>query len=280
MELSVIISTFNAASFLKKSLIGLAVQSFKDFEVIVADDGTGTETKHIIDAFHKEFKSIRHICHEDQGSRKSKIMNRAIEASKSKYLIFSDANCIPRKDFLQIHQQRREESFFLSGAHFKVSPLITQAIEDHHIINQTCFDLKWLKRLGLKFSLKNQLLSKNKIKANIFNALTPGKAAWNHHNVSCWKKDLLEVNGFDERINHRGGEDELFSRLQNNDIHGIKVNFNAICIHLNDPKMQVQPKEIALNSLIHEATRESNICWTQYGIHKERAIALKHDDYE
>lgn len=274
MELSVIISTYNAASFLKKALLGFAVQNFRNFEIIIADDGSGEETQHVIQAFQKEFKSIRHLWHKDQGFRKSEILNRAIDASKSDYLVFSDANCIPRKDFLQIHHERREETFFLSGSHFKVSPAITQAIEDEHVLNQRCFDLRWLKRSGLKFSLKNQLLSQNRIKANILNALAPGKADWNHHNVSCWKKDLMEVNGFDERMKHGGEEDELYARLLNNDIHGIKVHFNAICLHLNHPKVLAHPKELAYNSYIYKATRQNNTIWTYYGIHKERAIPI------
>lgn len=279
MELSVIISTQrDAASFLGKALIGYAAQSFRDFEIIIADDGYGPETQKIISHFQKEFKSVTHLGPDEHGTSKSEILNRAIQTSGSNYIVFTDANCIPRKDFLQVHNERREETFFLTGSQFKLPPMISQSIEDTHIRSQHCFDLGWLKQSGLRFSLKNQQLSKNRIKSNILNALTPGKATWNHHNVSCWKKDLLEVNGFDERMKAGGEEEELYARLLNNDIHGIKVHFNAICLHLNHPKALPHPKDLAMRAYLRKAAKRSNAIWTQYGIHKERAIPINVQD--
>ena len=44
-ELSIIISTYNAVDWLKKTLWGYAFQTFKDFEIIIADDGSDAQTK-------------------------------------------------------------------------------------------------------------------------------------------------------------------------------------------------------------------------------------------
>jgi glycosyltransferase involved in cell wall biosynthesis len=40
--ISVILSTYNAPKWLEKSLWGYAMQSDRDFEVVIADDGSGT----------------------------------------------------------------------------------------------------------------------------------------------------------------------------------------------------------------------------------------------
>ena len=51
MKISVIMSTYNAESWLEKVLIGFSCQTFTDFEVVVADDGSREPTKQLIDRF-------------------------------------------------------------------------------------------------------------------------------------------------------------------------------------------------------------------------------------
>ena len=48
-KISVIISTYNAEEWLKKVLWGFNCQIFKDFEVVVADDGSGPKTKQLLE---------------------------------------------------------------------------------------------------------------------------------------------------------------------------------------------------------------------------------------
>mgnify|MGYP001550389518 CR=1 FL=1 len=86
------------------------------------------------------------------------------------------------------------------------------------------------------------------------------------------------MNGFDERMKAGGEEEELYARLLNNDIHGIKVHFNAICLHLNHPKALPHPKDVAMRAYLRKAAKRSNAIWTQYGIHKERAIPINVQD--
>ena len=44
-SISVIISTYNKPHFLEKVLTGYCFQTFNDFEIIIADDGSSNETK-------------------------------------------------------------------------------------------------------------------------------------------------------------------------------------------------------------------------------------------
>ena len=53
-------------------------QTFKQFEIIIADDGSNEETKSVIDAYKP--LSIKHVWHEDKGSRKN--LNKAIFQKK------------------------------------------------------------------------------------------------------------------------------------------------------------------------------------------------------
>ena len=232
MELSVIISNSNHhENYLSKALTGLAMQEFKDFEVIVLGLSASNGILKLIQPFKKAFKSLTLLPNGNAHNRAT-LLNEAVSHSRADYLVFSEANCIPRKDFLKIHNERKEATFFLSGGHFKLTPNIYREISEKHIRSQDCFDRKWLKGLGLKNGLRNHFLSKNKIKSNILNAFLPGKASWNRHNTSCWKKDLLSIGGFNEYIGDQEVDQDICRRFYHHELHGIKVDFNAICLHL------------------------------------------------
>ena len=80
-KISVIISTYNAEEWLKKVLWGFNCQLFKDFEVVIADDGSGPKTKELLEELSaKVFYNIVHVWQEDDGFQKSRILNKAIEA--------------------------------------------------------------------------------------------------------------------------------------------------------------------------------------------------------
>ena len=75
-SISVIISTYNKPHFLEKVLTGYCFQTFNDFEIIIADDGSSNETKEMITKFEQFIpQKIYHVWHEDNGFRKCKILN-------------------------------------------------------------------------------------------------------------------------------------------------------------------------------------------------------------
>lgn len=268
-EISVIISTYNAVSWLKKTLTGYMVQDFQDFELVIADDGSSEETKNFLEEFQENTTiPIIHVWHEDEGFQKSKILNKAILACNSDYILMSDGDCIPRKDFVQTHFDNREEGYFLSGGYFKLPKDISQKISEDDIHTQRCFDNSWLKKHGLKSSIKNSKLTAGKTQAKIFNALTPTGATWNGHNASGWKKDILAVNGFDERMQYGGQDRELGERLVNLGIKSKQIRYSAVVVHLDHPRGYKTPESIAFNKNIRKQTREEKKTFTDFGIEK------------
>ena len=78
MRVAVILSTYNSPERLSLVLCGYSVQSDMDFEILIADDGSGPATRHAIDEARDALGlEIRHVWHEDDGFRKCAIMNRA-----------------------------------------------------------------------------------------------------------------------------------------------------------------------------------------------------------
>jgi len=99
MEASIIIPTFNRARILKKCLNALSNQTYRNFEVIVVDDGSIDDTKKIISEF--EGLKIKYIYqkHSQQGIAR----NKGIEKAKGKYIVFIGDDIVPEKNWLSEH---------------------------------------------------------------------------------------------------------------------------------------------------------------------------------
>ena len=228
MKLSVIISTYNAEEWLHKVLLGYAIQTLQDFEIIVADDGSTSKTKDVIAQFQDKFKNpILHVWHEDQGFRKCKILNKAIVQSSADYLLFTDGDCIPRNDFVANHIKQKEKGYFLSGGYFKLPMSISKAISDDDILSQKCFEVSWLIKQGLKLNFKITKLIHNSYFAVFMNWVTPTKRSWNSHNSSGFKSDILAINGFNELLDYGGEDSKMCERLFNNGLLSKQIRYSA-----------------------------------------------------
>ena len=267
--ISVIVSTYNSEEWLQKVLWGYETQTFRDFEVVIADDGSKQPTFDLIKSIQKEVNfPIKHIWQEDDGFQKSRILNKAIVACDADYILMSDGDCIPRKDFLEVHINKRKRGFFLSGGYFMLPMNISKIIQKDDILSGRCFNVKWLKSKGLKSSFKNNKLKAKGIFQELLNLVTPTKATWNGHNASGWKEDILAVNGFDERMQYGGQDRELGERLFNLGIKSKQIRYSAVCIHLDHKRGYKTPETIAKNKAIRKNTVENKITKTAFGIVK------------
>lgn len=269
-QISVIISTYNAEAWLEKVLWGYNRQSFKNFEVVIADDGSGPATKALIEKMSAVvFYPLVHVWQEDDGFQKSRILNKAIVKCSAPYIVMSDGDCIPRQDFLEVHHSNKEKGYFISGGYFMLPMDISKKITKEAIDAGYCFNVEWLTENGLKSSFKNNKLSASGWKARMFNAITPTNASWNGHNSSGWKADIEAVNGFDERMQYGGQDRELGERLFNYGIKSKQLRYSAVCVHLDHKRGYKTPESIAKNKAIRKNTRKSRAPWTPYGIVKK-----------
>ncbi|CAI8417170.1 glycosyltransferase family 2 protein [Flavobacteriaceae bacterium] len=269
IDTSIIISTYNSPKWLEKVLIGYNHQSYQFFEIVIADDGSGQETLDLIASIKsKVFYPIVHVWHEDNGFQKSQILNKAIQKCSTPYIIMSDGDCIPRQDFVACHVKHREEGFFLSGGYFMLPMSISKLISNEDIKTGRCFDLKWLKHQGLKRTFKNFKLTATGFLSWVLNTFTPTNASWNGHNASGWKKDIVSVNGFDERMQYGGQDRELGERLFNYGIKSKQLRYSAICVHLDHPRGYKTKASIDRNLEIRRIVKSEKRVWTASGIVK------------
>lgn len=270
MRISVIVSTYNAEEWLDKVLFGYALQTHPDYEVIVADDGSGPATQALIERYAAKFPvPLRHVWHEDQGYRRQEILNKAIPLADAPYILFTDGDCIPRKDFVAVHAQQAERGRFLSGGYCKLSMKLSKQICPDDIVTGRAFDLAWLKqhdKLGLSNTLK---LGAGEFTGRLLDAITTTKATFNNANSSAWKDDLLAINGYDERMKYGGPDRELGERLENYGVRGKQIRHRAVCVHLDHARGYKTKESVERNLAIRAQTRANKVIVTPYGINRQ-----------
>lgn len=268
-SVGIIISTYNHPIWLEKTLWGYFYQTFKDFEIIIADDGSTEETSNLIKKFtDKTNMKIIHVWHEDHGFQKNKILNKAILATNSEYLIITDQDCIPRKDFVETHLRLAEDGFFLSAGYFRLPHDISDEITKEDIKNQSIFDLKWLHEKGMKYNFKSTKLIKNQIFSEFMNFITTAKPSWNGCNSSCWRSDLIKINGFNEEMKYGGEDREFGERMILNNIKSKQIRYSAICVHLFHKRPYKDDALILKNKEIRKRLKKTKQVITPHGITK------------
>lgn len=271
MKIAVVLSTYNAPERLEPVLLGYASQSLHEFEMIVADDGSTSDTRELVrDVALRTGMPIRHVWQEDLGFRKCRILNQAILSTHAEYLIFSDGDCVPRRDFLAQHVAHARPNRFLSGGYFKLSAATSQRVTPSAIATGDITNVDWLLRNGNGTHKLGKLRARG-WQATLMNAITPTRPTWNGHNSSGWRTDLLRVNGFDERMAYWAQDREFGERLVNAGTRGVQIRYSAICVHLHHERPYKTQASRERNREIRRETRRNGAVWTAYGILKTPA---------
>ena len=269
MKISVIVSTYNAEEWLEKVLIGYSVQTYKDFELIIADDGSRASTKELIDKYAANYPvSVKHLWHEDLGYRRQELLNVAIVDATYDYILMTDGDCIPRQDFVEIHAKYAEKGKFLSGGYCKLSMKTSKHISKEDILSGRCFDVKWLKSID-KLGFSNVLkIGANKWVGYVLDIISPTTPSFNNCNSSGYKEDMIAVNGYDERMKYGGPDREFGERLENFGIKGKQIRHKAIVLHLDHSRGYKTPESLAANLAIRKEVKDKKIKRTPFGIQK------------
>lgn len=270
--ISVIIAVYNNIHWLNLILDALRMQSDKDFEVVIADDGSGPEMVkfiHDYSAAHPEL-AIKHCWHEDKGWRKNIALNNAVKASEGDYLIFMDGDCIPHPRFVEDHRRLRCHGVVMGGRRVETDIPLNSMLESWKSLPEGYFRKSRLRILSSIFSQKiSSTLSQ--LRRTWRFPFIGGKAIGLKSqgilgaNFGLYKVDLEKVNGFDERYLDAGtGEDcDLDVRLEKAGIKHLKASHYALMLHRHHKRLFWGNKENA--RLFEEAKRNSDY-YTPYGL--------------
>lgn len=267
MRVSVIITTYNQPDQLEKVIWGYARQRNADFELLIADDGSRPATTRVIDRVASETGlDILHVWHEDRGFRKTEILNRAIVAAESEYLVFSDGDCIPREDFVAAHARLAKPKCFLSGGYIKLNRDVSSRISIADVQSGHATDPKWLRKMGWVPGRRALRLTRVSLAATLLDCATPTRRTWNGHNASAWKEAVLAVNGFDLDMGYGGLDRALGERLINFGIRGKQVRHRTPCVHLFHERPYVDPLRWKKNHEIRRRIRRNGETRATHGI--------------
>lgn len=242
---TLIISVYKDVEALNCSLIALQDQTGKDFEVIVTEDGQSDEITSYIAKNKNILPNLRHLTQEDRGFRKTKAVNRAIDAAKADYLIFIDGDCIPHRTFINTHLQNREENAVCVARRVHLGPRASKLVRRFPA---------WIKIIENPFLylLLTIPLHMDKIRNYEIGFASKLIHKFTKHryldivgcNFSCYKDDILKINGYNEDLLGAGGEDnDLGWRFNCIGVHEKSIKFITPVYHLYHPYQRVNVEE-------------------------------------
>ena len=231
--ISLIVTTYNRADALEAVLAALARQTDRQFEAVIADDGSGPATAALIERWRSRIGvPLSHVWQVDRGFRAAEIRNRAILASRGEYCIFLDGDCLVRPDFIARHRRLAERGWFVTGNRVLLSEALTAAVLREGLRPDTWTAGKWIKE-RLRGGI-NRLTAVPRLPLGPMRKLAARQ--WRGArscNLAVWRCDLDRVDGFDATFCGWGREDsDLLIRLIHCGIHRKDGRFSTGVIHL------------------------------------------------
>ena len=273
-KISLIISFYNKTELLQKVLESIALQTMQDVEVVIADDGSGPQAAAFIEhAAHSYPFPIRHVWHEDKGWRKNAILNKAVMAAKSEYLVFIDGDCLLERHFLEEHYASRKQGEVVTGRRVLLTPKTTEYIlakplTPHRLGAPLFFRLLWETIFGHQKTQLEQKIRLPKGLRRLF--IRERKRYILGCNFSMYKADLMDVNGFDERFQYPGyGEDiDLEFRLARKGIFAYSRKCQLVQFHCYHQHFDT---DYAPNKALLQENTDNNVTYTPFGIRRADA---------
>jgi glycosyltransferase involved in cell wall biosynthesis len=261
MNSSLIITTYNWKEALAMVLASVARQRVLPDEVIVADDGSRSDTREMLEAIAGDFPlPLRHSWQPDEGFRAARSRNRAIAAAGGDYIVLLDGDMLLHREFIADHLHAARPGCFVQGSRVLTSAALSARLlaagGDAAIPRfargvrrrRNALHLPWLSDLHLRRSEGN-----------------PAPRGIKTCNQGWWRMDLLALNGFDERMQGWGREDdELAARALHAGLHCRQLRFAGLAYHLHHPERHQDGA--SRNDIYLQETRDTRATHAALGI--------------
>jgi len=263
--ISLIISFYKRLDFLELILLSLDKQSYKNFEIIIAEDNNDPLTVEFISNARGLYKyNIQHVSQEDKGFRKTRILNLAVKAAKGEKIIFIDGDCILHRHFLKEYDNAITDNCFFFGRRVFLSKKHTDIL---------------LKTMSIKKvnTIQAFLYKGKSIGAGIYLPFKKNIDKQHRRILGCnWgvlKTNILKVNGFDEDYNCAGvGEDfDIDWRLKRTGLKVRSMKGKAIVFHLyHEPNYKASDTEYVEKLMVEKKIIGKSFCIN--GINEQRIL--------
>ena len=256
---ALLLSTYNWPAAFRLVLSSALEQTVAVDEILIADDGSGPETHSLIEEFQKKSPiPIRHFWQEDQGFRKSKILNKAVAATAVDYIIQVDGDCIMHPKFVEDHLSASQKGVYLYGSRANILPDFVDLVLQKQITHFSVFSKE----------IKNKTRTLHfRFLANLYKPHHGISDKFRGCNVSFWRSDFIEVNGYNEDYEGWGREDsDLVIRMGNKGVKAKRLRYAGIVYHIHH---KINSKHnFELNDKMQNETIANKVTFIENGVNK------------
>jgi glycosyltransferase involved in cell wall biosynthesis len=255
--ISLVITTYDRPDALEAVVEACFAQDDKDFEIIIADDGSTANTRQCVERLRERSPvPLAHVWQPHDGFRAAMVRNGGTLAARGDYIVFLDGDCIPQRDFIARHRALAAPGCLVSGSRVLLSQALTGRVLRERI------DLAGLGPLEkLRLRLRGDV---NKLPQLLLRWPDLGrvrrKFTWRRIkgcNLGVWRADFERVNGFDESFEGWGHEDaDLVVRLFHAGVRRKDGAFATEVFHLWHPEAQ-RDFESSNRRVVHERAATS-----------------------
>lgn len=230
-KFSVIVIVYNKSELLKKCLISLNNQSLLPNEVIITDDGS---EENILESLNEILPSlnfkVKYIKQKHKGFRAAKARNNAIRITSNEKIIFFDQDIISTRKYVETFINNLTTTNFIVSYPIRLTQLQSDLINEDVIRNFNYLNILTVRQ---KLKIKQQFIE-DKYAYWMKKIKLIGKGPKLRAGVfAIYRKNLIEVNGFDENYTEGGGEDDdLGNRLYANNVIGQNPFWKDYPLHL------------------------------------------------
>lgn len=259
MRLAVVVSAHANWRALDWVLLAYRHQTVPPERVVVAEDSEFPEVAEVV-ARHAAAAPypITHLHQPNQGFRKWRLLNRAIAEASEDYLVFTDADVLPRRDVVQtFHRLARPGEFLATGSHINLPATFhEERLKAAQIASGELFERTLLAGVGVRAS-PGRLIGPGRV-ARLLDRLTQ-RDAFVGNLSGAWRDDLLAVHGFDESFRYGGGDRNLGVRLNNAGVRGRRARHSLVCLHLDHGRSYRHQDEVERNKAYNRSLVGSGV---------------------
>jgi glycosyltransferase involved in cell wall biosynthesis len=226
LDVSLIVTTYNRPDALELVLKSVFKQTKLPREILVADDGSGAETKEMINSLKEGAPVlIKHLWQEDKGFRVAACRNSAIREAQGEYIILIDGDICLHPSFIEDHIKAARKGYFVQGSRCFLSQRVTGQL----LGKSTPF-----KASVFMGGLENRLKAvHSRLLSRIFSTRSSSLKGIRTSNMAVWKEDIEAVNGFNEDFEGWGREDsEFVARLYHKGLKRLNLKCSGQGFHL------------------------------------------------
>ena len=222
--IALIIHACQQPEFLDLCLASLYRQSHDEFEVLVVDVEPGDANDPVVEHHARHLpQSLRHIEGPAGAGNLAQALNAAVLSTNAEYLVFFGGDCLAQPDFLLVHLERADYGYFAHGETLPLDATITGVVDAAALGSGALFEESWLKAVSPEWHSRHLGTSALSRFKEWIHKDTPQQQLWNSQSASCFRQDVMDVNGFDMDVDDWRIDRDFANRLQNNGLEPVRT---------------------------------------------------------